>query len=120
MKIITVIGARPQFIKAAVVSNVIKRLNNSFLNEIIIHTGQHFDKNMSQIFFDQLEIPKPDYNLNVSGGSHGKMTAEMLIGIEEIILIEKPDWVLVYGDTNSTLAGAIAAAKLHVPIIHVE
>lgn len=120
MKIITVIGARPQFIKAAVVSNVIKRLNNSFLNEIIIHTGQHFDKNMSQIFFDQLQIPRPVYNLNVSGGLHGKMVAEMLIGIEEIILIEKPDWVLVYGDTNSTLAGAIAAAKLHVPIIHVE
>ena len=120
MKIITVIGARPQFIKAAVVLNAIKVLNNSLLNEVIVHTGQHFDKNMSQIFFDQLEIPKPDYNLNVSGGSHGKMTAEMLIGIEEIILIEKPDWVLVYGDTNSTLAGAIAGAKLHVPIIHVE
>lgn len=120
MKIITVIGARPQFIKAAIVSHAIKRLNNSSFNEVIVHTGQHFDKNMSQVFFDQLEIPKPNYNLNVSGGLHGKMTAEMLIGIEEVIVNEKPNWVLVYGDTNSTLAGAIAAAKLHVPIIHIE
>ena len=120
MKILTVVGARPQFIKAAVVSRAIKGLHNNSLTEVIVHTGQHFDKNMSQVFFDELEIPKPDYNLQVSGGSHGKMTGEMLMNIEEIIVNEKPNWVLVYGDTNSTLAGALAAAKLHVPIIHVE
>ena len=120
MKIITVIGARPQFIKAAVVSHAIKKLNSDSLNDVIVHTGQHFDKNMSQIFFDQLQIPRPSYNLNISGGLHGKMTAEMLIGIEKILITEKPNWVLVYGDTNSTLAGALAAVKLHIPVIHIE
>lgn len=116
MKIITVIGARPQFIKAAAVSRVIRQK----IDEIIIHTGQHYDKNMSDIFFEELRIPKPEYNLNVGSGSHAYQTAQMMIGIESILLKEKPDYLMVYGDTNSTLAGAIASSKLHIPIIHVE
>jgi len=118
MKVVTIIGARPQFIKAAVVSRAIsKRIE---IEEIIIHTGQHYDPNMSDVFFEEMKIPKPKYNLGISGLSHGAMTGEMLKGIEEILIKENPDWVLVYGDTNSTLAGAIAASKLHIKIAHVE
>lgn len=118
MKILTIIGARPQFIKASVVSKAIAE--HPSLKEVIIHTGQHFDSNMSDIFFAQLNIPKPDYQFDINSGSHGQMTGQMLIEIEKVILSEKPDRVLVYGDTNSTLAGALAAAKLHVPVAHIE
>ncbi|WP_323835327.1 non-hydrolyzing UDP-N-acetylglucosamine 2-epimerase [Photorhabdus africana] len=117
-KIITVLGARPQFIKASPVSRALK--NHNKFKEIIIHTGQHFDTNMSDIFFNELAIPKPDYTLNIHGGSHGEMTGKMLIEVEKVLITEKPDAVMVYGDTNSTLAGALAASKLHIPIIHVE
>lgn len=118
MKILTVIGARPQFIKASVVSAAIKR--TAGLNEEIIHTGQHFDANMSNIFFDQLGIPKPHYQLDINSGSHGSMTGRMLEAIEKICLESKPDRLMVYGDTNSTLAGALAASKLHIPVAHIE
>lgn len=118
MKILTIIGARPQFIKASVVSRAILEQPN--LSEIIVHTGQHFDANMSDVFFDQLSIPKPDHQLDIHGGGHGQMTGRMLMELESVILSEKPDRVLVYGDTNSTLAGALAASKLHVPIAHIE
>lgn len=118
MKILTIIGARPQFIKAATVSRVIRSQHN--LDEILVHTGQHFDANMSAVFFDELNIPEPKYNLGISGGSHGEQTGKMLIKIEEVLLMENPDLVLVYGDTNSTLAASLAAVKLHVPIAHVE
>ena len=117
-KIVTVIGARPQFIKAAAVSRAIK--DNDAIEELLIHTGQHYDSNMSGVFFEQMHIPKPNYNLGVSGLSHGAMTGQMLEKIEEILVKEKPERVMVYGDTNSTLAGALAASKLHIPIAHVE
>ena len=118
MKIVTVIGARPQFIKAAALSRIL-RTDSSF-HEILLHTGQHYDQNMSEIFFRELEIPSPDYNLEVGSGSHAVQTGLMLKGVEEIIQKEKPDWTLVYGDTNSTLAGALASVKLKVPVAHVE
>jgi UDP-GlcNAc3NAcA epimerase len=118
MKILTILGARPQFIKAATVSRAIR--DRDGIKEIIVHTGQHFDANMSDVFFDQLNIPRPNYNLGISSLSHGAMTGRMLEGIEELIQKEIPDWVLVYGDTNSTLAGALAASKLHVPVAHIE
>lgn len=118
-KILTVIGARPQFIKASVVSHALAKMPDE-IEEVLLHTGQHFDANMSNIFFDQLSIPKPRFQLDIHGGPHGQMTARMLESIERIILDEKPDRVLVYGDTNSTLAGALAAIKLHVPVAHIE
>jgi len=118
MKLITIIGARPQFIKAAAVSREIAKHNN--IKEIIVHTGQHFDANMSEIFFDQMQIPKPDYNLEINSLSHGAMTGRMIEKIEEVLMIEKPDWMLVYGDTNSTIAGSLAAKKLHIKVAHVE
>lgn len=116
MKIVTVVGARPQFIKAAVGSRVLRKEHQ----EILVHTGQHHDANMSDVFFTEMDIPRPDYNLGIAGGSHGSMTGKMLIGIEEILLKEKPDALLVYGDTNSTMAAALAAVKLHIPVIHAE
>jgi len=118
MKIITVVGARPQFVKAAVVSRALQ--TNQYMEERIIHTGQHYDSNMSDIFFDEMQIPKPAYQLSVQETLHGAMTAKMLTGIEQILLHEKPSAVLVYGDTNSTLAAALAASKLHIPVAHVE
>jgi UDP-N-acetylglucosamine 2-epimerase len=124
MKIVTIVGARPQFIKAAPVSRAIEQHNldnhDPQITEILVHTGQHYDHNMSQIFFDQLEILPPHYNLGVGSGNHGQMTGAMLAKIETVLLKERPDWVLVYGDTNSTVAGALAAVKLHIPVAHVE
>jgi len=116
--VMTVLGARPQFIKAATVSRAIAGVSG--LTERIIHTGQHYDANMSDVFFDEMDIPRPAYHLGVGGVSHGAMTGEQLRRIEAILMEERPDWVLVYGDTNSTLAGALAAAKLHIPVAHVE
>lgn len=118
MKIATIIGARPQFIKASMISMEI--LKYDYITETTIHTGQHFDSNMSQIFFNEMEIPKPNYNLNINSLSHGAMTGRQLEEIEKILIKEKPDWVFVYGDTNSTLAGALAASKIHIPIAHIE
>lgn len=123
-KVATIIGARPQFIKAATVSRAIAQQVRSgqpnSIKEAIIHTGQHFDANMSEVFFQELVIPEPDYNLGIGGGSHGRNTGRMIEAIEEVLVKEQPDWVLVYGDTDSTLAGALAAAKLHIPVAHVE
>jgi UDP-GlcNAc3NAcA epimerase len=119
MKVATIVGARPQFVKAAVVSRAIAR-SNRIISECLVHTGQHYDKNMSDLFFEQMEIPQPKYHLGIGGGTHGEMTGRMLEAIERVLLDETPDWVLIYGDTNSTLAGALAAAKLHIPVAHVE
>ena len=124
-KIATIIGARPQFIKAATVSRAISRHNKDckekdLMEEIIIHTGQHYDENMSRVFFDELQIPRPDYNLGIGSDSHGRQTGKMLAGIEEVLIKERPDVVLTYGDTNSTLAGALGAVKLHILSAHVE
>jgi UDP-GlcNAc3NAcA epimerase len=118
MKILTVIGARPQFIKAAAISREIEK--HQEIEEKIVHTGQHFDKNMSDIFFDEMKIPKPHFNLNINSLSHGAMTGQMLEKIETVLIDEKPDWVMVYGDTNSTIAGALAAKKLHIKVAHIE
>jgi UDP-GlcNAc3NAcA epimerase len=117
-KIVTVLGARPQFIKASVVSHAIAQCD--LINEVLVHTGQHFDANMSDVFFEELGMPKPDYFLDIHGGNHGAMTGRMLAEVEQVLLREKPDIVMVYGDTNSTLAGALAAVKLHIPVAHVE
>ncbi|WP_422022669.1 non-hydrolyzing UDP-N-acetylglucosamine 2-epimerase [Pyruvatibacter mobilis] len=116
--ILTVVGARPQFIKAAAVSRAIRARDG--MSEVMVHTGQHFDANMSDVFFDELEIAPPAHHLGIGGGGHGRMTGRMLEGIEEILEADRPDWVLIYGDTNSTIAGALAAAKLHIPVAHVE
>ena len=118
MKIVTILGARPQFIKAGTVSREIAK--HKEIQEVIVHTGQHYDANMSDIFFDEMKIPKPDYFLGIGGKSHGAMTGQMIEKIEEVCLKEKPDWVMVYGDTNSTLAGAIVASKLHIKLAHIE
>lgn len=118
MKILTILGARPQFIKAGTVSREIGKHNE--IEEIIVHTGQHYDANMSDIFFDEMQIPKPNYFLGIGGKSHGAMTGQMIEKIEEVALSEKPDWIMVYGDTNSTLAGAIVASKLHIKLAHIE
>lgn len=120
MKIVTIIGARPQIIKAAALSRAIKSHYAERIQEIIVHTGQHYDDNMSQVFFDELGIPHPDYNLHVGSATHGVQTAKMIEGIEKILLDEKPDAIVLYGDTNSTLAGAVAASKIHVPVVHIE
>lgn len=120
IKIITIIGARPQIIKAAALSRAIRNHFQNLITEVIVHTGQHYDANMSAIFFEELNIPQPNYNLNVGSGNHGKQTAKMIEGIEEILIIEKPNAIVLYGDTNSTLAGAIAASKIHIDVIHIE
>ncbi len=120
IKLVTIIGARPQIIKAAALSRAIKNHFSDKITEIIVHTGQHYDANMSQVFIEELGIPEPDYNLNVGSASHAKQTSEMIIGIEEILVTVNPDYLILYGDTNSTLAGAVAASKLHIPIIHIE
>ena len=120
MKTVTIIGARPQIIKAAALSRTIKEHYADRIHEVIVHTGQHYDDNMSQVFFDEMDIPRPDYNLHVGSASHGVQSARMIEGIEQILLDEKPDCIVLYGDTNSTLAGAVAASKIHVPIVHIE
>ena len=119
-KILTIIGARPQIIKAAAISRAIKNKFKEELKEVLVHTGQHYDENMSAVFFDELGIPKPDHQLSVGSGSHGVQTSEMLAAIEGLIISEKPDGVVVYGETNSTIAGSLAAVKMHVPVIHIE
>jgi len=119
MKLLTVIGARPQIIKAAALSRALRSFSEP-VKEIIVHTGQHYDPNMSEVFINELEIPRPDYNLGVGSGNHGQQTAAMIVGLEEILLKENPDWLVVYGDTNSTLAAAIAGSKLQIPVAHIE
>ncbi len=118
MKVLTIVGARPQFIKAAALSRYLKSVPD--VKEIILHTGQHYDNNMSDDFFSELDIPRPDYNLGVGSDTHARQTARMMIGIEDVVLREWPDFILIYGDTNSTIAGALVGAKLHIPIVHVE
>jgi len=120
MKILTIIGARPQFIKAASLSRYLKKMPDIDVKEIILHTGQHYDSNMSEEFFSELDIPTPDYNLQVGSDTPARQTAKMMMGIEDIVLKEWPDFILIYGDTNSTIAGALVGAKLHIPIAHVE
>ena len=120
LKILTIIGARPQIIKAAALSRAIRKHFNDRIREVIVHTGQHYDEKMSQIFIQELEIPEPDYNLNIGSGTHGRQTGRMTESIEEVLMKEKPGYVIIYGDTNSTLAGSVAAAKLHLPVVHIE
>ena len=120
IKLINIVGARPQIIKASAISRAIRKHFSGKISEIIVHTGQHYDKEMSDVFFDELEIHKPHYNLGVGSARHGRQTAMMITGIEDVLFDEKPDCVLLYGDTNSTLAGAVAASKLHYPVIHIE
>jgi UDP-GlcNAc3NAcA epimerase len=120
IKLLNLVGARPQIIKASAISRAIRTSFSADITEIFVHTGQHYDKEMSQVFFDELEIHKPDYNLGVGSAGHGKQTSMMIIGIEEVLLKERPDCVVLYGDTNSTLAGSLAASKLHFPVIHIE
>ena len=117
-KIVTILGARPQFVKAAVLSRIISKYNA--IEEVIVHTGQHYDANMSAIFFEEMDIPNPKYNLAINGLSHGAMTGQMLLKIEEVLLLEKPELVVIYGDTNSTIAGALAAKKMNIKVVHVE
>lgn len=120
IKIVTIVGARPQIIKAAALSRAVKDQFKDQISEVIVHTGQHYDHNMSQVFFDELQIPQPDINLNIGSASHGLQTAKMIQGIEKILLEQKPNAIVLYGDTNSTLAGAMAASKIHVPVVHIE
>ena len=119
-KIITIVGARPQIIKASAISRAIKSFYQGEIAELIVHTGQHYDHNMSEIFFEELGLPNPAYNIHVGSGNHGEQTAKMIQGIEEILIEEKPQGVILYGDTNSTISGALAAVKLHIPVIHIE
>jgi UDP-GlcNAc3NAcA epimerase len=119
-RIVTIIGARPQIIKSSALSRAIRTSFSDRIEEIIVHTGQHYDENMSNVFFEEMDIPKPNYNLHVGSGSHGSQTAKMIDGLEKIFLEIKPNAIVIYGDTNSTIAGAIAAAKIHIPIIHIE
>lgn len=118
VKVLSIVGARPQFIKAAAVLRALRLMPS--VKHVMVHTGQHYDENMSEVFFRELDIPRPDYHLGIGGGTHGQNTGRMLEAIERVLLDEKPDWVLVYGDTDSTLAGALAAGKLHIPVAHVE
>lgn len=120
IKLLNIVGARPQIIKASAISRAIRTQFNESVTELIIHTGQHYDKGMSDVFFHELEIPKPHYNLGVGSGTHGRQTSMMIMGIEDVIRTENPDCVVLYGDTNSTLAGAVAASKLHYPVVHIE
>jgi UDP-GlcNAc3NAcA epimerase len=120
LKIFTIVGARPQIIKAAAISRQVRTVFKDKIQESIVHTGQHYDENMSQVFFDEMEIPKPDFNLNIGSGTHGSQTARMIEGIEKLLIEHKPDALVIYGDTNSTLAGAIAASKIHIPVVHIE
>ena len=120
LKLLTIIGARPQIIKAAALSRAIRTHFSEQITETIVHTGQHYDQNMSDVFFNELGIPQPHYNLNIGSGKHGEQTAKMISGIEEILINEQPDYIILYGDTNSTLAGAVASSKIHIPVVHIE
>ena len=120
IRLLNIVGARPQIIKASAISRAISKHFSNDITEILLHTGQHYDKELSDVFFDELEVRKPDHNLGVGSARHGRQTSLMITGIEEVLMKEKPDGVLLYGDTNSTLAGALAASKLHYPVIHIE